>query len=61
MLLMVSDKLTYEEAKTRCSDLGSQLVEFHTEQELSEVILNFDIKLCGYFTRFPCRSHSGPA
>ena len=38
MLLMIDETLDYNDAKTSCADLGSQLVEFQNLQEYAEVI-----------------------
>ena len=39
MLLVIDENLKYDDAKTKCSELGSQLVEFQDEYEYNEVII----------------------
>ena len=41
MLLIIDEKLNYDDAKTTCSELGSQLVEFQDEYEYNEVIIRY--------------------
>ena len=41
MLLIIDENLNYDDAKTKCSDLGSQLVEFQDEYEYNEVIEHY--------------------
>ena len=55
MLLIIDQKLNYADARIKCSDLGSQLVEFQDEYEYDQVILHYrqvpytvDIGYCDY-------------
>ena len=41
MLLIIDQKLNYADARIKCSDLGSQLVEFQDEYEYDQVILHY--------------------
>ena len=41
MLLIIDKYLKYDDAKSKCSQLGSQLVEFQDEYEYNEVIIRY--------------------
>ena len=46
-LLLVEELLTYNEAKTQCEGLTSNLVEFWNEQEWNEVTLTLQYRADG--------------